>query len=206
MTHEIVRHNYDRLSRWYDWFAGSEKRFTLAGLRLLNPKPRESILEIGSGTGHALVDLAHLGGRLIGLDLSAGMLYRARPRVERSGFRQVTFCQGNALSLPFLQRSFNCIFLSFTLELFEDQDIPRVLDECHRVLIPGGRLGLVALASQERLAVRIYMWFHHRWPRVIDCHPIYVNTALTRSGFEIQESQQMIMWGLPVMIVTAHPK
>jgi demethylmenaquinone methyltransferase/2-methoxy-6-polyprenyl-1,4-benzoquinol methylase len=206
MTHEAIRRNYDRLSRWYDWFAGSEKRFTDAGLRLLDPRPGERILEIGSGTGHALAHLADAGGRITGLDLSAGMLSRARHRVSRSGSRRVDFCQGDALALPFPSRTFHGIFLSFTLELFAAPDISRVLDECYRVLKPVGRLGVVALAREKRTAVRMYEWFHRHWPQVVDCRPIYVHTALIRAGFEIQEAQRMTMWGLPVEIVTAQPK
>jgi len=206
MTHELVRRNYDRLSPWYDWFAGSEKRFTAFGLHLLDPKPRERVLEIGSGTGHSLVQLAYARLCLTGLDLSAGMLGRARRKVSRAGVGQVGFCQGDALALPFPSRTFHCIFLSFTLELFIGPEIPRVLDECHRLLKPLGRLGVVALAREDKPAVRLYEWFHHHWPQVVDCRPIYVHRALIHSGFEIQEAQRMTMWALPVEIVTAQPK
>ena len=206
MRNQVVRRNYDRLSRWYDWFAGSEKRFTWAGLHLLDPRSGERILEIGSGTGHALVHLAHAGGRVTGLDLSAGMLYRARNKVSRAGVGQVGFCQGDALALPFPSRTFHSIFLSFTLELFDDPDIALVLDECYRVLKPIGHLGVVALAREKQLSVRLYEWFHQRWPQVVDCRPIHVHRSLIHSGFEIQEAQRMTMWGLPVEIVTAQPK
>jgi ubiquinone/menaquinone biosynthesis C-methylase UbiE len=205
MTHDAVRRNYDRLSHWYDWFAGSEKRFTEAGLRLLDPKPGERVLEIGPGTGHALARLAQAGTRAVGLDISAGMLARARQAVSRSEER-AEFCQGDALSLPFPARTFHAVFLSFTLELFDDAEIPGVLAECARVLKPGGRLGVVSLAKENTRPVRLYEWCHRRWPQVVDCRPIHVHGALIAAGFEVREAQRMVMWGLPVVIVVGQPE
>ena len=46
MNHEIARRNYDRLSRWYDLFSSSERRFTEIGYKLLNVCPGEKVLEI----------------------------------------------------------------------------------------------------------------------------------------------------------------
>jgi demethylmenaquinone methyltransferase/2-methoxy-6-polyprenyl-1,4-benzoquinol methylase len=194
-----ARQNYDRLSRWYDWFAGSEKRFTEAGLRLLDVQPDERVLEIGPGTGHGLVQLAESGARACGLDLSAGMLARAQWAVTKSG-REAQFCQGDALTLPFPARSFDAIFLSFTLELFRDAEIPSVLRECQRVLRQEGRIGVVALAKEETGAVRLYEWFHRCWPQVVDCCPIRVHAVLIAAGFEVREAWRMVMWGLPVEI------
>jgi ubiquinone/menaquinone biosynthesis C-methylase UbiE len=202
ILHAQTRLNYDRLSRWYDWFAGSEKRFTEAGIRLLDLKPGSPLLEIGCGTGRSLRWLAKTGLRGTGLDLSSGMLSRARHADLRSGERTV-LCQGDALRLPFKPSSFSAIFLGFTLELFPDDEIPLVLAECHRLLRWDGRLGVVALARENSIPVRLYDWFHTRWPDVVDCRPIYVHAALISAGFDVSEGRRMRMWGLPVEAVMA---
>jgi len=62
MTREQTHKNYDRLSRWYDRFAGSEKAFTDLGLQMLAVKEGERVLEIGFGTGHALAALEAAAG------------------------------------------------------------------------------------------------------------------------------------------------
>lgn len=195
-----ARESYNAMSRWYDLFTSSEKRFTDIGIQMLDARPDESILEIGCGTGHALVELANQGGEIFALDLSEKMLKVAR-RKARS--EVVSFCQADGLSIPFSYETFDCVFISFTLELFDNPEIPIVLNEISRVLKEDGRLGLVSLAKQETPAVRIYEWFHRKMPNFVDCRPLYLRPFLKDAGFQVQESTIKTMWGLPVEILTA---
>jgi demethylmenaquinone methyltransferase/2-methoxy-6-polyprenyl-1,4-benzoquinol methylase len=75
---------YDQLSRWYDWFStSSEWPMTLLGLARLNVKTGGSVLEIGFGTGNALLVLAEdVGdsGKVVGVDISRGMFGVAREK------------------------------------------------------------------------------------------------------------------------------
>jgi len=200
-TRGEARAAYDRLSRWYDLFSGGERRLGLDALRLLAPRPGERVLEIGPGTGHALRQLASavgLDGLACGLDLSPGMLARARRRAPGSAL-----VQADGLFPPFVGGSFDLIFLSFTLELFDTPEIPAVLAECARLLRPGGRLGVVALAKCDGLMVNLYEKAHSRWPAVIDCRPIHAAQAVREAGFTVRESQVRSLWGLPVEVVIA---
>jgi demethylmenaquinone methyltransferase/2-methoxy-6-polyprenyl-1,4-benzoquinol methylase len=192
-----ARASYDRLSRWYDALAhASEWPFTARGLRMLEVQPGEAALEIGCGTGHALVQIAAAAGRAHGLDLSGGMLAVAH---RRAGAARLV--QGDAVHLPYAAAAFDAILLSFTLELFDTPEIPAVLAECRRVLRPGGRLGVVALAQADNLAVRLYEWAHRRFPRAVDCRPIHAAAALQESGFQVAASERGTMWGLPIETV-----
>jgi ubiquinone/menaquinone biosynthesis C-methylase UbiE len=197
---EKVRENYNTLARWYDLLAGSEKRFTVTGMHLLDVQPDEVVLEIGCGTGHALVGFAKRGGQVFGVDISEKMLKAAQRKTQ--GMR-VDLCQADGMSAPFPAASFDAVFLSFTLELFDTPEIPRVLAECRRLIKEDGRIGVVALAKQEGLAVRIYEWFHRQMPNFVDCRPIHLQTVLEEAGFHIQKSKLKTMWGLPVEIMVA---
>jgi len=200
-----ARSSYDHLSRWYDWLAGPERRFMRRGLQLLSIQPGERVLEIGFGTGHALVRIAQAAGRSYGVELSPGMLAVARRRVARAGLsRAVQPALADAMRLPFVAGVFDALLMSFTLELFDTPDIPVVLAECRRVLRPGGRLGVVALAQGGGPAVRLYEWAHRRFPRAIDCRPILVHNVLEQAGFHVAASEQAAMWGLPVQMVVAN--
>jgi ubiquinone/menaquinone biosynthesis C-methylase UbiE len=78
---------YDRLATWYDWLAGSELPLLLSGLEMLNVRPNESLLEIGSGTGRVLQKQIKSSPRAltVGLDLSREMLRRAHKKLNRTG-------------------------------------------------------------------------------------------------------------------------
>ena len=206
-SHNSTRYNYDRLSRWYDWFASSEKHFTEIGLRMLKIQPGEKVLEIGFGTGQGLVALAHSAGetgKVYGIDLSEGMFRVAQARIARAGLSsRVELHLGDAANLPFEDDFFDAIFISFTLELFDTPEIPLVLGECKRVLREDGRLGVVALEKKDCRAVKIYEWFHARMPALVDCRPIHARKTIEAAGFELAEASEEAMWGLPVEIVIA---
>ena len=207
ITRDQTRGNYNRLSKWYDLFAGSEKHFTDLGLQMLDIRAGEKILEIGCGTGHALVELAKSAGTsgfVIGIDLSRGMLDVTKKRMgTKNPDNHVALVEGDAAHIPFNPDSFDDILLSFTLELFSESDMNSLLKECARVLKPHGRIGIVSLAKQDKAAVQIYEWFHKHFPVLVDCRPIPVQTIVKEAGFLLQQSTIKTMWGLPVEILVA---
>lgn len=208
---EDARASYNRLSRWYDAISGNtEKKYRDWGLEKLSAQPGEKILEIGFGTGHCLVSLAQAvgaSGRVIGLDISDGMLAIARGRLQSQGLAdRVDLHLGDAANLDFLEaNTLDGVFASFTLELFDNPEIPRVLKECQRVLKPGGRLAVVSMTKTNPpgLPVRIYEWFHDHMPNYADCRPIFARQSIEQNGFAIQDVSLSSMWGLPVEIVLA---
>jgi demethylmenaquinone methyltransferase/2-methoxy-6-polyprenyl-1,4-benzoquinol methylase len=202
-----ARANYNRLSRWYDWIAGSEDRYRRIGVQALNLQPAERLLEIGFGTGKCLLDFAQQvgpDGWVCGIDLSEGMAAVADERISTAGLGgRVSLLLGDAVELPFRNQSFDAIFASFTLELFDTPDIPRVLQQCARLLPLGGRLAAVTLVKTDKpgFAERLYEWSHARMPVVVDCRPIRAQAALQEAGFEIANVISEKMWGLPVEII-----
>lgn len=208
---EDARASYNRLSRWYDLISGNtEKKYRDWGLQKLSAQPGERILEIGFGTGHCLLSLAQAvgpSGRVIGLDISDGMLALARERLQAQGLAgRVDLHLGDAANLDFLEaETLDGVFMSFTLELFDNPEIPRVLAECRRVLKPGGRLAVVSMTKTvpASLPVRIYEWFHDHLPNYADCRPIFARQNIEQAGFAVENVGLSSMWGLPVETVLA---
>jgi demethylmenaquinone methyltransferase/2-methoxy-6-polyprenyl-1,4-benzoquinol methylase len=207
---EEARAAYDRMSPWYDLLAGaSEQPHVRAGLEKLDAREGEHILEIGFGTGRALVPLAEAVGRsggVYGVDISAGMARQARSRLEEAGLRgEAALILGDGARLPHRDGTLNAIFMSFTLELFDTPCISQVLGECRRVLGETGRLCIVSLTKEGRgsLPVRLYEWVHKKMPRYVDCRPIPVTESLEGAGFEIVDAERRSMWTLPVDVALA---
>ena len=203
---EDARQSYNKMSRWYDLFTNSEKKFTDLGLEILNLKSGENILEIGFGTGHALPILAHAAhpATVCGVDLSEKMCILSKKKLARAGLANfVNLQKGDASRLPYKKNSFDALFISFTLELFDTPEIPIVLSECLRVLKNKGRLSVVSLAKENSRAVHIYEYFHRLMPKTVDCRPIYAKESLENAGFQIIKSKEEKMWGLPVSILLA---
>jgi ubiquinone/menaquinone biosynthesis C-methylase UbiE len=100
--------------------------------------PGESILEIGFGTGHCLAALAEAvgpQGKVFGLDISEGVLAQTAAMLARKGLTdRVDLRRGDATLLPYTDGVLDGVFMCFTLELFDTQEIPLFLRECRRVL------------------------------------------------------------------------
>ena len=208
-SRDDTRSFYDRISRAYDLIASSEHRYVEEGLRMLGVRLGERVLEPGCGTGRALARLAAGAGprgEVTGLDLSGGMLEKARRRLEKKGLAgRVELVKGDAADMPCEDGSYDAVFISFTLELFDAEEMPRVLGECRRVLRPGGRLAVVSLARRGAPGVmeRLYGRAHARFPVWVDCRPIPVRDLLAQAGFEASEIRERSMWGLPVDLILA---
>lgn len=203
-----ARASYNRMSRWYDLVAGnSEKKYRDLGLEKLNAQPGEHILEIGYGTGHCIEALATAvtnTGQVSGVDISEGMHDITQARIHDAGLSDwVDLHVGDAAKLPFPPDSFDGIFMSFTLELFDTPEIPQLLQQCYSLLRPGGRIVIVSLSKKAGKAVSIYEWFHEKMPTAVDCRPIYAQADLTAADFIIQDVMALSMWGLPVEIILA---
>jgi demethylmenaquinone methyltransferase/2-methoxy-6-polyprenyl-1,4-benzoquinol methylase len=200
---------YSRLSYIYDWLAASEKKYLRQGIKILNPQQGEKILEIGFGTGYAqlFIGQAVEGGFSAGLDISSGMAKIAHQRLAKAGLAgRIGLLRSDTLPIPFPDEIFDGVFSSFTLELFDSPLIPEVLSECGRVLKPGGRLVAVSLSKDRPLPWmgRLYEHLHDKYPRLLDCRPIPIQSLLSGSKFEVQSVRESSMWGLPVSIVLAY--
>ncbi len=203
-----AREWYDTLSRWYDLFVDPfEGPARSVGIDLLDVGAGETILDVGCGTGSALVAFGRAVGRdgtVVGIDLSREMCRVSRRAVLNAGLEYGTVVEGDASTLPFGDDTFDALFASFVLELFDTPEIPTVLEEWARVLAPDGRLCVVALSRRTNgPTVRLYERIHDRLPRHVDCRPIYVGDTLREVGFQITETRYVSAWGLPVDVVLA---
>lgn len=200
---------YDKISKVYDLLSEhTEGPVCEAGLRMLAPVAGETMLEIGFGTGHALVWLARavgLSGMVYGIDLSDGMKAVAEDRLRREGVAdRVELQTGDATALPYPAEFMDGVFMSFTLELFDEPEIPVVLAECRRVLKAGARIVVVGMSKEGEHGVvyEAYEWSHRHFPNFVDCRPILVSQVIAAAGFDVTGKENRQIW-VPMEIVRA---
>lgn len=100
------------------------------------------ILEIGVGTGLVL-SYYPLRSRVTGIDISEHMIARAREKVIRQKLFHIRQLQVmDAHALAFEDHSFDAVCLPFVITLIPEPE--RALDECARVLRPGGEIILAS--------------------------------------------------------------
>jgi demethylmenaquinone methyltransferase/2-methoxy-6-polyprenyl-1,4-benzoquinol methylase len=104
--------------------------------------PKAIVLDVACGTGDLSIELKQdAAARIIGSDFCRPMLEVAK---EKAG-DVIALVEGDAMSLPFADRSFDALTIAFglrNLPNFEDG-----LAELHRVLKPGGRIVVLEFSS-----------------------------------------------------------
>jgi len=212
-TRKEAKTFYNKISPWYTFLAGaSERKCWEVCLKKLHIQEGEQVLEIGFGTGDCLLKIAEPvgeSGRVYGIDISEGMCEITQQKVNRASLNNRVILQcHDAIPLPFDTNMFDAVIMNFTLELFDSPEIPLLLAECHRVLHLHGRIGVVSLSKKQgsNVMTKMYEQAHQWFPRFIDCRPIFVEEAVSNAGFEMEDAEELTLWGLTVVSLTAKKK
>ena len=110
---------------------------------MLDLKPGETVLDLGSGGGiDVLLSAKRVGptGKVYGLDMTDEMLALARDNQRRAGATNVEFLKGEIEAIPLPDASVDAIISNCVINLSADKD--RVLREAFRVLKPAGRFAV----------------------------------------------------------------
>ena len=112
----------------------------------------ERVLDLGSGGGiDVLLSARRVGptGFAYGVDMTDEMLALARANAARAGAANVEFLKGRIEDVPLPDGSIDVVISNCVINLSVDK--PTVLAEMHRVLAPGGRVGISDVVAEDDL-------------------------------------------------------
>lgn len=198
---------YAKFSKIMGLIEKSEKSLRNRSINLLNLKKGDKVLEIGFGRGSALIQISKIvgeNGEVYGIDLTPEMLEITHKNLTKHNISNVKITEGDGRDLPYKKDYFDAVYISSTLELFDNPDIPVVLEEIKRVLKPQGKLCVVSIPKKNRessLGVRLFEWSHITFPKYASCRPIYVEDSIKNAGFKIIKAEVMgIIFPMKIVI------
>ena len=151
-------------------------------VRLASPFPQALTLDLATGAGFTALAMAPRCRRVIGLDLTFGMVREARRLAGEEGITNLMFCLGDADAVPFADSAFNLVTCRHAAHHFPD--LPRAISEMARVVKPGGRVVVDDTCAPEDpgLAALMNGWEVRRDPSHVANHPPSRLRALLEAG------------------------
>jgi demethylmenaquinone methyltransferase/2-methoxy-6-polyprenyl-1,4-benzoquinol methylase len=158
---DTISGNYDGLNRVISF--GTDIKWRKKVLAAIMNHQPESILDIATGTGDLAIKFAEKTSatKIIGLDLSEGMLGVARDKVKDTDlFNKVEFIKGDSEALPFKDNMFDAITVSFGIRNFEN--LEKGLSEILRVLKPKGLFIILETSVPVKFPFKQGYQFHSK--------------------------------------------
>ena len=204
-----VAPRYDFITRAFSY--GMDCHWKRTGLDCANLPDRPVVLDLASGTGDfsLMVRQRYPGSRAVAVDITERMLQLARARGVRH-----TVC-GDAGMLPFLDNSFDCVFVGYGLRNFPNLDV--AVSEIERVTRPGGSLVSLDFYLPSNALMRpLYLAYLYAqgtfWGLVLHGHPrVYTyipdslrtfvsiddfSSLLHRTGYRQVDARRYVLGGI----------
>ena len=138
--------SYDKLNHRLSW--NIDKGWRRKAIRQLAPFKPQTLLDIATGTGDFAILAAEMlhPQKLVGADISEGMMEIGRKKVREKGLQDIiSFDKEDCLHLSYQDETFDAVTAAFGIRNFADLDSG--LREMQRVLRKGGHLSIVELTS-----------------------------------------------------------
>ena len=124
--------------------------------------PREGaiILDLAAGTLEVTKKLAsrYPETRIMAADFCASMVEKGLPKIKEQHGRTILPLVADALTMPLADKSVDAITVAFGVRNFKPRET--ALEECYRVLKPGGRLCILEFGSaQDKILFGVYNWY-----------------------------------------------
>jgi demethylmenaquinone methyltransferase / 2-methoxy-6-polyprenyl-1,4-benzoquinol methylase len=167
-----VERMFDRIAGPYDLMnramtAGLDQRWRTLAAAETGVGRGAVVLDTCCGTGDLAIALARLvgtNGAVTGLDISEGMLARAREKPAGAEAAHIEWVRGDAMAMPFASASFSAATVGFGIRNLPD--VRAGLVELRRVIRPGGRAVCLEITQPQSGPLRAFysVWFDRGVP------------------------------------------
>jgi demethylmenaquinone methyltransferase/2-methoxy-6-polyprenyl-1,4-benzoquinol methylase len=160
--------SYDRLNHLMS--LGIDNIWRKKALKEIVDGTQQQILDVACGTGDSTIAIAKAmepGGRVTGIDISAGMMEPLMRKAAHEGVHdRIKLLQADALQMPFEADTFHRVTCAFGIRNFEDRK--KGLAEFLRVLKPGGKAVILELGIPDKPFIKtLYdIYFRHILPLI----------------------------------------
>jgi ubiquinone/menaquinone biosynthesis C-methylase UbiE len=212
LSHAEARRFYDRLGSVQDWQWPFEQPAREKMVEQMALGDASAVFELGCGTGRFAKDLLErhlpLEARYLGVDVSDTMLRLSRRSLERFGPRVEVRPSGGAQRFVAPDGGFDRWISTYVLDLLSESDIALALKEAQRLLMPGGRIGLVSLThgatSLAQRIERIWLALNRRnaaWTG--GCRPLALAGRLAPAAWSLRHHEVVTSFGISSEVIVA---
>jgi demethylmenaquinone methyltransferase/2-methoxy-6-polyprenyl-1,4-benzoquinol methylase len=165
---EEVAEMFDNISKRYDFLnhflsMGIDKIWRKKAVKILKQYNPKIVLDIATGTGDfAISALKSNPAKVVGLDLSEGMLEVGRKKMKKKGLEDtIEMIQGDSENLPFEDNHFDAITVGFGVRNFEN--LEKGLGEMKRVLKDGTPAIILEFSKPKKFPVKQSFNFYSKF-------------------------------------------
>ncbi|MEP1032925.1 bifunctional demethylmenaquinone methyltransferase/2-methoxy-6-polyprenyl-1,4-benzoquinol methylase UbiE [Ekhidna sp.] len=163
-----VAEMFDSISSKYDFLnhflsLGIDIRWRKKAIKMLTDLQPKQILDIATGTGDFAIESLKLNPeKVIGVDISEGMLNVGREKMKKRGYSDIIDMQsGDSENLHFDDNKFDAVIVAFGVRNFEN--LEKGLSEMNRVLRSGGRVVILEFSKPTVFPFKQLYNFYFRW-------------------------------------------
>jgi len=156
---------FNNIARKYDFLnhflsMGIDKLWRKKAVKLLMPLKPKKVLDIATGTGDfALANLKLNPDKVIGIDISTGMLAVGREKIAKKNLQdKIELFEGDSENIQFETNSFDAITVAFGVRNFEN--LEKGLKEMNRVVRPGGKVIVLEFSKPKKFPVKQFYNFY----------------------------------------------
>ena len=166
-----------------------------------------TILDVAVGTGNLFNRILkrNPSGFNIGIDISKGMLTKAKSKLSKQPNQNYSLEIGSAFDIKMDNHTVDILFNNYMFDLIPFNQMGSIIDEFFRVLKPGGKLVLVNMTKAEQFGAGLYERIYRIYPLVMGgCCGVKQNNLLTEYGFKVitRKYVQQMLFPSEVILAT----